>query len=57
MVVLLLAWVLLAFLGAWIIGAGIRLAELRRPRIASDAGVESACQQSDEAVEQLAAAG
>ena len=54
MVVALLVWLFLAPLGAWVIGAGIRVAEQRRPVVADDAG-EGRC--AAEAVEELAAAG
>jgi hypothetical protein len=54
MIAVLLVWILLAPIGAWIIGAGIRLSEQRRPVVADDAA-EAACQQAN--VEEMVAAG
>jgi hypothetical protein len=55
MIAVLLVWILLAPIGAWIIGAGIRLSEQRRPLVADDAADEGSCQQAD--VDELVAAG
>jgi hypothetical protein len=54
MTVVLLIWILLAPVAAWTIGAGVRLAEQRRPVAADDSG-EDACQWAD--VQELVAAG
>ena len=51
MIAVLLVWILMAPIGAWIIGAGIRISEQRRPVVADD----GSCQQAE--VEELAAAG
>ncbi len=57
MVVVLLAWILVAPLAAWIMGAGIRLAEQRRHRTVVDgAADEAACTEVDEVAEEFAAA-
>jgi hypothetical protein len=55
MIVALLVWLFLAPLGAWVIGAGIRVAEQRRPVDVDDAAGDLPCQASDDAAEQLAA--
>jgi hypothetical protein len=56
MIVVLLIWILLAPVAAWTIGAGVRLAEQRRPVVADDSD-EGACQPAEEALPELVAAG
>jgi hypothetical protein len=51
----LLVWILLAPVAAWVIGAGIRLSEQRRPVVADDAAGEGPCQRAE--VEELVVAG
>ena len=55
MIVVLLVWLFLAPLGAWVIGAGIRAAEQRRLVVADDAAGDPLCQQTDDAAHHLAA--
>ncbi len=59
MTVVLLVWLLLAPLSAWIIGAGIRAAERRRPVDADEAAGQAAgdlaCRPSTAAPDQLVA--
>ena len=57
MIVVLLIWILLAPLGAWIIGASIRLSEQRRPVVADDAAEDGPCSQDEEVGQLVAAAG
>jgi hypothetical protein len=56
MIVVLLVWLLLAPLAAWTIGAGVRLAEQRRPVVVDDSD-EGPCQPAEDDVRELAAAG
>ena len=57
MIAVLLVWIVLAPIGAWIIGAGIRMSEQHRPVVADDATGEGPCQHADEAAEELVVAG
>ena len=57
MVAILLAWILVAPLAAWVMGAGIRLAEQRRSGTVVDgAADEAACTEVDEVAKEFAAA-
>lgn len=56
LLVVLLVWLFLAPLGAWIIGSAIRLAEQRRP-VVDCAADEAPCQQADAAADEPVAVG
>ncbi len=55
MIVVLLIWILLAPLAAWAIGAGVRLAEQRRPVDVDEVADDLPCRPSTAAPDQLAA--
>ena len=50
MIALLLLWILLAPVAAWIIGAGIRLSEQRRLLVADETADEGSCPEVEELV-------